>query len=346
MYRKAARRHEIDLALSHRNGKIPLSMKVETPKDEVIAQYLLGKLSEQDQIHLEQQYFSNAEVFERFLLIENELIDDYLRAQLCDEDRELFEKHFLAVAARAEKVEFSKSLIKIASSSTRPKMREASSSNVDWWKGYFGWLSSGLSPASKALLVAVMALIAVGGTWLGLQSIRLRREVDQLRAEQIAQQQRENELRQQLAEMTADNDKLADQLALQQQQQVPADQAPESPPSSPIISFVLTPHLLRDINGANKLIIPRGTQLIHLRLRIGDEGDYKSYSAVLKTVQGDSVWSRASLQAQRTKSGKAVILRLSPGLLNRTDYILTLKGRTSSGELEDIEDYSFNIQKK
>jgi len=61
-------------------------MKNVTPNgfsDELIAQYLLGELAENEQIAIEDEAFSDPEVKERIAAIEQDLIDEYVRILSC-----------------------------------------------------------------------------------------------------------------------------------------------------------------------------------------------------------------------------------------------------------------------
>src|SRR5688500_20133118 len=81
--------------------------------------YLLGSLPEEERTRLEQQFFSDDQVFEELEIAEDELIDGYVRAELSTDDRRQFEK--LLVSPRlAERVELARILAKKVSQSTRP----------------------------------------------------------------------------------------------------------------------------------------------------------------------------------------------------------------------------------
>ena len=50
--------------------------------EEVCARYLLGELSEQEQAELEEGYFADDALFERFRAVKDDLIDAYARGDL------------------------------------------------------------------------------------------------------------------------------------------------------------------------------------------------------------------------------------------------------------------------
>lgn len=76
-----------------------------------IIQYLLGDLSDEEKRKLDEQLFVNDDYFERLLVTEEELIDDYLRGQLSERERQLFERTFLNSTHLRQRVNLARSLL-------------------------------------------------------------------------------------------------------------------------------------------------------------------------------------------------------------------------------------------
>jgi hypothetical protein len=72
--------------------------------------YLLGQLSDGAGEELEQNILTNAELFEELLVVEDELIDDYLASKLDQDERANFEQYFLATPERHEQLRFARAL--------------------------------------------------------------------------------------------------------------------------------------------------------------------------------------------------------------------------------------------
>jgi hypothetical protein len=65
-------------------------------QDERITGYLLvGRLTEDEQTAVEEEYFADPQKFEEVWAIENDLVDAYVRGRLPGGERELFERHYL-----------------------------------------------------------------------------------------------------------------------------------------------------------------------------------------------------------------------------------------------------------
>ena len=72
--------------------------------------YLLGRLSDGAGEELEQNMLTNAELFEELLVVEDELIDEYLAGKLDQNERASFEQHFLSTPERHEQLRFAQAL--------------------------------------------------------------------------------------------------------------------------------------------------------------------------------------------------------------------------------------------
>src|SRR5260370_20864485 len=77
---------------------------------QIMTRYLLGELSESDQATLEEQYFTDPQVFDQVLKAENELVDNYARGQLPRQVRKRFEQSYLVHRKRRQRVKFAEAL--------------------------------------------------------------------------------------------------------------------------------------------------------------------------------------------------------------------------------------------
>ena len=86
-------------------------METKSNYEIVAVKYLLGELSGAEQRRFEERYFADDHIFEEFLIIEDELIDDYVQEKLSPSERERFERQFLTSPMRERRVRFSRALI-------------------------------------------------------------------------------------------------------------------------------------------------------------------------------------------------------------------------------------------
>jgi anti-sigma-K factor RskA len=84
----------------------------QTEKDDnLLARYLLGLTSSEDQAEVEGRYFRDADFHRLVLAVEQELICDYVRGHLPPAARARFESHYLATPARRRKYEQTRTLL-------------------------------------------------------------------------------------------------------------------------------------------------------------------------------------------------------------------------------------------
>src|SRR5262245_17392491 len=81
-------------------------MTYQTVEERQMGKLLLGQLGDQEQQQLEERLMTQDDAFEQLQVLEDELIDEYLKNELSVQDREAFEKHFLAAPERREKLKF------------------------------------------------------------------------------------------------------------------------------------------------------------------------------------------------------------------------------------------------
>jgi hypothetical protein len=86
-------------------------MKNGKQKTEIdVRNYLLGKLPESERESLEKRVLTEAEINDEILAAEDELIDQYLAGKLDTQELPQFESHFLATEARQRKLHFGQTL--------------------------------------------------------------------------------------------------------------------------------------------------------------------------------------------------------------------------------------------
>lgn len=84
-------------------------MNLETNQSEVIRQYLLGLAPEEELTALDERLVTDAEFYEELLIVESDLIDQYLSDELSAVERASFENHFLISAERQKQLSFARS---------------------------------------------------------------------------------------------------------------------------------------------------------------------------------------------------------------------------------------------
>jgi len=77
-----------------------------TADKQEVRSYLLGVLDADRKTQLEERILSTPETYEELLLVEEELIDEYVAGGLSETERQQFETHFLITAERQKNLRF------------------------------------------------------------------------------------------------------------------------------------------------------------------------------------------------------------------------------------------------
>src|SRR3954452_19312096 len=93
-------------------------MGAERIDEQLLADYLIGNLTEAEESRVEDRVFSDSDTLAALEDAEADLIDAYVRGSLSDAERRAFERRFLASPSRRKKVEFARALAKVTTQST------------------------------------------------------------------------------------------------------------------------------------------------------------------------------------------------------------------------------------
>lgn len=310
--------------------------------------YILGTMVEADQLALTERYFADDELFDQLLVVENDLLDQYVRGQLSPEERHGFERYLHCLPDSRHKIGVATALMKVISVEQPPAATLPEPTS--WWRSILTLAQN----QQLLLLYSLAAVFMVSATtviWLVIYSKQLSRENEQLRAkmteiaaEQQALEQHTKTFKQQNATQQAQIGQL--QKDLEQEQQRSQAQARQIARlqglSSPLISLELTA-ASRDPSIPDKLYLTPGTKFVSLIAPLGDRKNYTGYRAVVQTTEGKLVWEKRSTQSPPI--GKTIALRLAASQLPPASYKLTLVLRTYDG-LDIARDYYFTIAKQ
>jgi len=318
--------------------------------EKLIAQYLLGELTEEQQVEIEDRAFSDNDYLASITAVENDLIDEYVRGELSAADRQRFENRFLASAERRKRVEFARALSTVISESSAPQKNPVRDAPRWSWRDSLYAFLSGLNPAARLAFVAAVILLIVGAGWLFIETQRLRRQVNQLQAQKQSGQQN---LQQALEQERKRNEELNARLNQEKQQREQTDESlrkltetteAKNPAPPPVIaSLTLLPGLSRGGGQKPNLDLPNDAHLVRLQIGIDPEEPYKTFAVELRTLAGQQVWTRENLAARTRRGTRAVALTLPATVLKPGEYELRLRGLTEAGGSEDVGFYYFNV---
>ena len=195
-------------------------MKARAKEDQFIVGYLLGLSSEIEQGQVETRYFKDQRFYEQVLLVEEELICEYLGNDLSGVERRRFENHFLQSPHRRKKYDATRKLMAYIADQGALTKRSATlapnpaNPTSDLPTGLPNWLSGLLMPKFGMVgMMTATAMLLLCGLWLANHIAGLRQTMRQAETERIALQQQEQALRgtalRQRAEAAAKRDEAA-----------------------------------------------------------------------------------------------------------------------------------------
>ena len=324
-------------------------MAADLNNEKLISRYLLGELSEEQQVEIEDRAFADKEYLASITAVENDLIDEYVRHELSEADRRKFESRFLASAERRKRVEFAKALSRV------PIAEKTVVHQWSWREPLYAFLSA-LNPAARFAFAAAMLILLAGGAWLLTTTLRLRSQLTQLQAENQSRQNQRQALEQQIETERKRDEELNARLNQEKQQREQSDESlrqlsetadQTNPPPRPVIaSLTLLPGLSRGGGDKPSLVMPGDARLVRLNIGIDPEEQYKNFAVELRTTAGRHVWNRENLAARNRRGARAIGLTLPASVLKSGEYELRLRGLKEGGEAEDIGFYYFDVKKR
>ena len=304
--------------------------------------YLLGDLPEQERGAIEEQYFNDPEVFEKLSRVESQLIDDYVRGRLSAEERQKFERVYLSNADRRQRVRFAEALITKAD---QVKTGDADRSNgFSWWRNLLAPFET--NRLTVGLAGAALLILLTASIWLFVEYNRLRQELNQTRAGEIAFEQRERALKQELAQEQDKSNRLSNELSQAQNAQPGQTSSPSPTTGRSFVSLIISLSSTRDPNagGPTKLNIPPATHDVRLQIRL-NENIYQRYVVRVQTAEGQEVFTQRDLSARGPKGSANLNLTVPASRVETGDYLLIVQGANRQGELEDLSKSFIHVEK-
>ncbi|HEU4930826.1 MAG TPA: hypothetical protein VFT48_02045 [Pyrinomonadaceae bacterium] len=328
-------------------------MATDLNNENLIAQYLLGELSEEQQIAIEDRAFADKNYLASITAVENDLIDEYARNELSGAERQRFERQFLASAERRKRVEFARALAGVMEEEAVSKKITVRESQSWSWRDAIYAFINGLTPTARIAFVSAVPLLLIGAGYLSIETLRLRSELKELQAASQAQR----DAQQQALELERRrNEELNAQLNQEKQQREQSDESLRelseagdavTPAPRPVIAaLTLLPGLSRGGDNNPSLVLPEDARLVRLQIGIDPEEQYKKFTVEVRTLAGRQVWTRENLNARNRRGARAVGLTIPATALNAGEYELRLRGVSDSGSAEDIGFYYFNVKKR
>ena len=312
-------------------------------KDDDIVCYLLGGMSETEQLAMEEAFVSDPQIFTLVADIENDLIDDYVRGRLALQQRELFERNFLTSHGQRRRVEIAKALLpSLGRIETIGADHSAIIENPVRGQRFFSFSFKPQLAIRLAATLAVM-LFATSVAWLLLENRHLRQE---LRIAQEDAARRESVLGQQVTDERRKNSQMANEIAQLRGNSAAQTTPPPLQTAPTFVTLLLSATVNRDpVSGdIPHLTIPPDAEQVQLVLKMEDSG-YPDYRAEILTASGVGILTRVNLKPSLRRSIATFTVNVPSNMLADGVYTLTLRGISKNGEGDILSNSSFRIEK-
>jgi hypothetical protein len=308
-------------------------MRTETRDEALLIKYLLGYLTEEEQVRVEDRAFRDHDYLASLNAVEADLIDAYARGHLARDDRRAFEDRFLHSAQRRGKIEFAQALARLTPENTPDSVAKPASGWRSWLDPMRTW-----NPALRFASAAGVTISLAGVSWLAIENASMRSRLALLQTQRQQLEYRTHGLERQLSGAHTQ----AEALTAQAQKRL--SERETRPPV--IASLVLTPGLSRAASNEERLVIGHGAQVVKIQIQLESRDDYPSFRADLRTQSGKDILSFADLPRRSSSNPHAVWMDVPANALATGEYELSLKGLRDGQDPEEIGYYYFRVQKR
>lgn len=278
-------------------------MKEEQITDALLREFLLGKLADEKLERIETLFLTDSQTKERVVVIEQDLIEDYLEDSLTKEDRERFLLRYAQTDEQQRKLKITESIRDWAVTEASPP--QAVVASVSAWDRLMTRLR--LKPVFLVPIAAIVLIATVLAiVWLNTQK----------------EQRKHLAIEQELAQLNSP-------MSLR-----------ETP--SQMISFDLRPVTARSVEPTPGLSSRAGIRLVELRLPWIQREHYSIYQAEVRSIGNNKSYTIRNLPAD-SADRNVIRMRLPENILIRGQYQIHLSGIANNGSLSSPEEYSFVV---
>lgn len=275
----------------------------EIEREIVIRRYLLGDLNDKDREQVEMRLITDRDYKEEVLIVEEELLDDYVSDALVQRERDLFHNHYLSTPLQRQKLRIAQALDKYAAQGV------AAPAEVKGGRRLVKKLSNVFR--SRKLLMqlswATLIFVVLGGTWWVFKNWRSGT----------------NDLEAELVQLNG-----------------PGSSVLEPGPS--VLQAVLPPLSFRESRASVTVTITKETQIVQLRIPHTSERQ-QGYLGALKDSNGNEVVKVDGLMARNVDNAKMLVLQLPVRVFETGDYVVSIREPNAAGVFEETGNYSFRV---
>ena len=316
--------------------------------EEEIRRFLLGEMTADERAAFEERFIAeDTDLFDRIGVIEDELIESYLRETLSPAEKVKFEQSFLTTESRRERVAFTRILFDklAAEKETAAKKTETAAENSSVWKSLVNFFKT-----PRFVLGAGFAILLLA---FGLWFLVLRNPKN---GDEIVRHGEPTPVVLPTAQITDKNQNAAVAANVNSADNLEANKTPaavnaetpnksqpkETLPKPVVATLALFAGTVRS-GGAksSELNLTKETTGANFVLNL-ESSDYKIYRAEIVDADGRVVYRSGRLTVRKS----SVNAYFPTAKLRKGDYFVKLYGFNAAGEEESAADFQFRVNQK
>lgn len=279
--------------------------------DELLRQYLLGELSDEDEALFEARLIQDDDLFERAEAMEADLLDEHVHGGLSAAQRARIRRHLASSPATRSQLAVVRALSTVGAEE-QPGHRVLT--------GPWGRASLSL-PRMRALAAAAMLVMGIGSVWLATRTTALPEQAEQIVEATPAPPAAQVRPPSPPVEPPAMPDRIV------QAEPIP-EPAPAATPEPAAFAFQLSLAVLRGPEDSPKVLrIPAGTTQVDIHLPLSGEDEvYSSFEVVLRDEDNAELIRRKDLRPVKTGESADLVLPVEAELLRAGTYSVEVYG--------------------
>jgi hypothetical protein len=311
-----------------------------------IRRFLFGEMTADERAAFEEKFIGGETgLFEEIGVVEDELIEAYIRGTLSAGDRQKFEQHFPTTEIRRERIAFTREMLAklaVEKESVAGKTEPVAARPAVW-----NSLVDLFKKPRFAFGAGVAVLVSVLGLWLLVfrspeKENEIVREFPPTPVVSQTPQRNENTQNSAVSNTNSAN--------LPESNKPPSnlnagnsgkDRPPETVPKTTVATITLFAGTVRAEGQMRALDLTKDTKGAHFRLNLESQ-DYLTYRAALVDADGRVIYRSGKLAARNSK----INVFFPTAKLKKGDYFVKLYGFNAAGEEESAADFQFRVTQK
>ncbi len=311
-----------------------------------IRRFLLGELTDDERSAFEERFIAEAELFDEIGVVEDELIESFVRGTLSTVEKAKFEQNFLTTKTRRQRVAFTREMFAklAAEKEVIVKKTETIAENQSVWNSLVNLFKTPRLAFGAALAI----LVLVFGLWFSVfrnaeNQPQIVRQITPTPMVLPTPQEIENNSNGAVDSNvnSANKSEANKNLPNTNAENLNKNQPKDAIPKPVIATIALFAGTVRSEGKMVELNLTKDTKGANFQLDL-ESSDYQTYRAEIVDADGGVIYRSGKIPARKSKLNAY----FPTAKLKKGDYFVKLYGFNSKGEEESAADFQFRVNQK